>query len=462
VINNSQLFQVWQTVIQSRPDLTLEAVSALYSETKNPDEGTNFNRHFTLLEAPSVIAASQVASFLVNNLEQASLYRQRIDSIFSSLLLQPFSKVVFLPGSHKLANGDVLKAQIHLLPPKERRKIAIFCSSINRAECDILSSSYGCQWVGGVEGYKLLDRMILAAYFCILYCNPSELIWWSAPSELTFLFTLFTNIFRYEKPGQSLPLRSWATVKHHASFSLDYLDCIYTTLPSIQKSSTGGQEIKKLSTFMYSYASLLPSPDKKKIHSLEPLYNLKEQGFMLVSSVSRPEKTDFMDYIQVLSQILAENQKVIVLLFGRQVTKSQQALLKLYPKQCMHCGWRSDVIEILSLLDLFLDPFPFGAGMTMASAAAQGIPIISTADYVDQSPSTISILWQSVTDDTVTMSSNLRELLFGPRGTYAQRALNLLGDLSNATATIIEMQQLCKTILSDPSSQLSLFDDSNL
>ena len=77
----------------------------------------------------------------------------------------------------------------------------------------------------------------------------------------------------------------------------------------------------------------------------------------------------------------------------------------------------------------FLDPFPFGAGMTFASAAYQKIPIVSTSDYVTVSPSSISILFHRYKSGAVKFSSKaIVHGLFGSSSSLAERAIGCLNN----------------------------------
>ena len=151
---------------------------------------------------------------------------------------------------------------------------------------------------------------------------------------------------------------------------------------------------------------------------------------MLFSSASRLEKTSNNQYLSVVRKILDSAAKSCVVCFGKKLPPEYITLVEKYGKQrFIFAGWLSPnaTVKVIGMLDLFLDPFPFGAGMTFASAAYQKIPIISTSDYVAVSPSSISILYYYYKSGAVTfLSETIVQALFGSSSSLAARAVHYL------------------------------------
>ena len=127
--------------------------------------------------------------------------------------------------------------------------------------------------------------------------------------------------------------------------------------------------------------------------NLKIINYLRKQGCHILSSVSRAEKTDDQTYIDVLQSILSYNKKTVILIFGKNLPDSSKQLVnKFSNKRVLYLGWVNNIIPYINSIDIFLDPFPFGAGMTFVAASALNKPCISTDRFVNSSPSTISIL----------------------------------------------------------------------
>jgi len=120
-------------------------------------------------------------------------------------------------------------------------------------------------------------------------------------------------------------------------------------------------------------------------------------------------------------------------------------------------GWLTSAatVKIIGILDLFLDPFPFGAGMTFASAGYQGVPIVSTRDYVATSPSTISILYYYYSTGHLKFKNQLLEKnLFAASSGMAQKCLDVLDKKDMFHASSQELRCVVQNILMDSSSSV--------
>lgn len=441
-------------------DILARELTDYHKYAKNPDTGENFRRFYRHIEPLHTFLANKAAEeWSLETSGSGLLIRQRIsfysESLGVELFFRKFNKIAVLKGTIDLAHGDVLKTQIKNLLTNEKSSVGIVFIDYSRPEQlsidkDLLNG-LNCLFLGGVKNLK--DRYLLIAYGIASVDGPpnsKEIIWWGIPFGMIFVF----NLSRLMLLGGNIPLqagneqkayvfsRSLLTVKHHFSFSNRYVDRIYTSTPLVG----GFEEIArpKLIQFkpsFYGEDELQGSSadlSLKESEIISRLGDLKSGGALLVSSASRVEKTDNKKYLSTVEAILEANSTYCFLCFGKRLTPEYQHIMHKYGhNRIIFVGWLSPsaTVNIIGMLDLFLDPFPFGAGMTFASAAYQKIPIISTSEYVTISPSSISIIFSYYKSGLVKFKSQqLADNLFSPSSSIAERAINIMNRSSEVCA----------------------------
>lgn len=400
-------------------------------------------------------AAEQCADYLQANPSQIQEYLKITDSE----TLKKYRKYILLPGHHNLANGDVLKAQLSLLASDEKEKILIIGLGLTDQDSKDLSRQIGVDCIS-FAGLSNIQKLVAVAINALNSRSIQEIVWWSAPTTLTHVFHLYTTMHNRGFGQKNRAICSWATVKHHSYFSSAYLDRIYTLLPKLQIDNfLGFEDIKVISPYMYQDEILNSINLRHNKNSMlyTMLSDAKQDAKIIATSMSRPEKTDTPEFVAILEHLFDSHPELLFLAFGRSITATQSVLIRKYPKQFIHCGWKDDVIDLLSISDVFLDPIPFGAGMTMAAAAANSIPIISTKHYVSSSPSTISLLNQYIQDSNIKISQSLDHMIFGSISTYVARASEVIRNLNHLHDTVLEMKTLCHQCLSDDKAHHSMF-----
>ena len=301
-----------------------------------------------------------------------------------------------------------------------------------------------CLFLGGIKSLK--DRYILIA--CGI-ANDSgsphskEIIWWGIPFGMIFVFSLSRfirigaeSVQPKETSDREVFLRSLLTVKHHFSFSNKYVDKVYTSTPLVHGfEEIARPKIVQLSPSFYGKVELQGVHNqlsRVELGVIETIKRLKDSGALLFSSASRVDKTSNKRYLLAVEKILDSVEKSCLICFGKKLPSEYQNLVQKYGQdRLVYAGWLSPnaTVRIIGMLSLFLDPFPFGAGMTFASAAYQKVPIVSTSDYVAVSPSSISILFHCYKSGAVKFSSKaVLHGLFGSSSSLAERAIGCLNN----------------------------------
>ena len=109
---------------------------------------------------------------------------------------------------------------------------------------------------------------------------------------------------------------------------------------------------------------------------IDTIQRLKESGALLFSSASRLDKTSNKQYLLAVEKILDDVGKSCLICFGKKLPSEYHNFAQKYGEErVVFAGWLSSnaTVRIIGMLNLFLDPFPFGAGMTFASAAYQKV-----------------------------------------------------------------------------------------
>ena len=419
---------------------------------KNPDTGENFRRFYRHLEPLHYSLSRNSAKELLNGQgDPGHLIQERISAYAKDVNLELFfgkcRKIAVLKGTIDLAHGEVLKTQLRNLSIEERASVGVvfldYSSSKTFPAYKGLLNDLNCLYLGNIKNLK--DRYMLLAYGIASasgVVHSKEIVWWGIPFGMIFVFNLSKLISfgrddfaqRGDVPNGHTFIRSLLTVKHHFSFSSKYVDKIYTSTPLVH----GFEEIDcpKLVQFKPSFygenglkgsSSLLT---RKELEIIGRLNELKDSGGLLISSASRVDKTSNERYLSVVKTILDCASQSCIICFGKEFPAEYQDLMSRYGKnRVVFVGWLSPnaTVRIIGLLDLFLDSFPFGAGMTFVSAAYQKIPIISTSKYVTGSPSSISILFYYYKTGLVNIvSERVVDNLFGTLSSIVDRVITCL------------------------------------
>ncbi len=112
-------------------------------------------------------------------------------------------------------------------------------------------------------------------------------------------------------------------------------------------------------------------------------YNRSDFGIpersVVILCAGRPEKLKDHEYWTALFRLLREHLDVFLVVVGlAEEPPFLPAMIKPDVKErFLRFGWRTDYIKILGLVDILVDTFPSGGGITLFDAMALGKPVIS-------------------------------------------------------------------------------------
>lgn len=417
---------------------------------KDPDSGASFRRFYSCMEPlhlAMATSASQQYSINVNTMPLSLYSKSRLRHVS----LPSNAKVVVLKGTIDLAHGDVLRKQILNLDTSGKRNLILLLIDYHQARADVLQKDLGCLCIGLHDSLSnassiLENRYLLIAEF--LLANRSKVtccFWWGIPFGMIFTFSLHNLLLSRLGLTKTLEL-SWVTVKHHFSWSESYLDSVYTSLPLVDGFDPPAPTIKYFKSSFYSRSLFDIDTATSNLTGnphYERLSGMRSSGKFLMTSASRSEKTDNQQYISALRSILMNSENTALLVFGNKLSALTQSLIDEFSTdRVLFLGWASNIVPYMRYIDLFLDPFPFGAGMTFVAASMNSVPCISTGSFVHQSPSTISILKYLSINGMLALNEEMqRKYLFGSAKNYSNLALKMIQDIRAHCHTVHEYSQ---------------------
>jgi hypothetical protein len=455
--------------------ILISEINDYHQYAKQPDTGECFRRYYSQLEPLHSYLAYVTADCLLSE-SFGNSFTERIDKALRTFRVHNFfrvnHKIAVLKGTIDLAHGDVLIKQLRNLPSQCIKHTGLILIDYDAKTGLRLQEQLGINVLSLGSLPSLKDRYVLISFgiACAQYLSLNkEIIWWGIPFGMIFTYQLERLLHAKRLTTPSKPSleaqtfeKSYLTVKHHHSFSKLYLDNVYSSTPLVQGfSDLYKPQIRTFQPSFYSKETLSGNTlsfKQAELNLIRLLTSRKEQGIRLISSASRIEKTCDKDYLSVIRDILGSLQSAAIVCFGKKIPTEYKQLVKEYgPSRIIFAGWCSPAATayIIGLLDLFIDPFPFGAGMTFASAGYQEIPIVSTHEHVSSSPSSISILYSAYLNGAITLNSPaLANWLFSAPSLMVENSIEILTNRKSFSSECAELRSVIEKVFVSPSNSV--------
>lgn len=157
-----------------------------------------------------------------------------------------------------------------------------------------------------------------------------------------------------------------------------------------------------------------------------------DKDAILLGVLAREEKIFSLPYLAAVAEILESNPKTVFLWTGR---TEHAGIRKFFADRGLNhrtpwLGW-VNTATVAPALDLFLETFPFGCGMTSAQALAAGVPVVSFKDWSSVFGHHLEPLFsgRAGSDED---RAKVRKLFTGSRG---QDCFTLVPDVATYVAT---------------------------
>ena len=442
---------LWERALKGEVNSILEDEFNFYhSYCKNPDTGLRFRQFYSQVEPLYAFIATQ-------SIPEARSFIQKIK--FADSLLH-YENIIVYKGPLHYANGNVLKTQMKNISKTEADKTLIIFINYTPKESITLSKDLGVSCMGLATNTLSKNKHELFSIIGLLHYSHStniRLVWWCMPFGMIFTYTLIEELKKINFFKSSQIKKEFLGVKHRFTWSSCYLDKIhagYSCLEGYESQSNIDIEYHYLAN--YRESELVPSNTTTGLINgalAEQLKLLKKENYLILSSASRAEKTQDKDYLESLRKIFKCKNKIALVYFCKEDEDQSfhafyKELAKINNNVVINAGWSKNIVDFISYIDIFLDPYPFGAGLTFASAALQLKPCISTTTFVHTSPSAISrIKFHHLRNDISIDNEFLSKYLFLDSSKYADSACDLIDSLRNGDKNIIRYCEQLKTAI---------------
>ncbi|MEO5694459.1 MAG: hypothetical protein ABIQ72_15125 [Usitatibacter sp.] len=242
----------------------------------------------------------------------------------------------------------------------------------------------GAPHTGMVERMKWLrGRIDALGYACA--------VWVSLPIAATFLFAM-----------RVAPVQIFWSLKHHP-----------VRLPEIDGYITYGSWGEREKTFHGQVWQVAPVPLALDPRVVTPGaradIRAKYPHRILLGSLAREEKIDSRPFLEAVATILEHNPDAGYLWTGRNFHPGIAAFFagRGLAQRAHFVGW-VDTAVYAAALDLFLETFPFGCGITGYQALAAGVPLVS---YLEENTVFGMQYWSDVMERGGSKATVSRELL---------------------------------------------------
>ena len=320
------------------------------------------------------------------------------------------SRLFVIKGTIDLAHTNVFLNHLKAAQESSKNISALILIDYPQSFAKEFSARYKISCFGLRDyGNLLIEKYLLTAALAIKLQknNPSrslKICWWGIAFGMAFTYAI---IKKFDKKIYT----SFGTVKYCFEFSPLIVDKLLTCTPwlipgkkkdSIPPSFKGG----------YYNKEELNASDKSQVsfskyNALKQLIKvLKKSNYFITSGLSREEKISSR-HLKELDQLLLENSNVVYFLLSPSNAKLDLASILVQLKQqdsssrIIRIPWLQpqSVPSLCQNLDVFIDPAPFGAGMTACMAFASNVPTLSCQDTFE-TPSTMTSIHNYLCNQT--------------------------------------------------------------
>ncbi len=441
---------LWQLALSDdiEPILNHE-ISSYHKYCKNPDTGNRYRQFYSQLEP---LHYESARNFFEKKL------KSNYFSIRKSCKINHYSIFITLKGTIELAHGEVLKRQLQLLSDEEKLKVVVIMINYNAEIANKISVELGIKCVG----IYAENRNLISSYLNVVMLLTSSsarrirVIWWGIPFGMIFTYTLLAMLQSEGYLFDQRITKEFVTVKHKYSWNPAFLDLIHTGYSIVEGfEDPSPVKIKYSALSAYRKEDMLPQQNTEFTESslVQKILSLKRNGYIVLTSASRDEKIINKNHFDLLRSIFESAEGIIYLSFS--VNNNFKNLFKKNfafsnSNGIVNVGWVNNVVDYIGLCDLFVDPIPFGAGMTFVSAALQSKVCLSTSQYVHKSPSTIARINYYYNKRALNIDDKLVETyLLGPVSSYGGNIVQAINKLRNSNDEIREYASLLRAAVEE-------------
>ena len=310
------------------------------------------------------------------------------------------SQIFVIKGTIDLAHGNVFFNHLKNANQASKDNCALILIDYPQDFANKLGFKHKITCFGLEDCGKLLvERYLAIAALAIkLQKNNSsktlKICWWGIAFGMAFTYALI-------KRSCKEIYTTFGTVKYSFEFSPLIVDSLLTATPWLIPGKETSNIAPSFRGGYYNRDELLTSHQSQihfsKYKELNLLIKfLKANNFIICSGLSRKEKIS-SEHMLEIKNLLSSNAKAVYFLLCHKSSKIDISKIVNNLNQQDPCyriisiPWLDpqSVPSLCECLDIFIDPTPFGAGMTACMAFASNIPILSCQDTFN-TPSTMT------------------------------------------------------------------------
>lgn len=300
---------------------------------------------------------------------------------------------------------------------------------------------------------SILDKLTWLRQHCTAEAIKG-LVWLSAPVWMTTAFSM-----------RIAEVQIWWAMKYH-SISLPEID-MYVSSLSFKRTQ------HKFGNLWHTGRLQITRPPKPKAAEKARTIRSAFTEKVVLGSLGREEKLSNPEFLAVVIELLRANPETVYLWTGRKELDSikRQFIDHGVANQTRFVGW-VDTATYAQVLDIFLDPFPFGCGFTAIQSMAAGVPVIIAAATEDGTPNLDQLIWPLLSSDEVsakdrataqTIFYDKAEGLLYQRALdttdYIRRAQRLVSDAGYRQRVGASYQAFVSRMMSDPVESAAIFSE---
>jgi hypothetical protein len=281
----------------------------------------------------------------------------------------------------RLANTISLFEILNRLPEDEKKSTAVWILSPAPTPAEILQLKIqtNVEFICINQLSPFVSTFVLAHLLRASDCQELSICFWSVPLHLPFAFSVMRSLL-----PRSTKLCHFPT-KHGFCFREELID---THIGISSKSFNRRTDSHKIvPPLPYPATSLAPPQQYSQSEErlIESLQTLKSKGFLIVSSLCRWQKIDNDLFMSVVNEMLSRNAHIVYVSFIKDSDKADffrhaKNTHRLTSNRFLACPWMNRINSVVSLLDIYLDPFPLGGGYSLELAMRNSVATIIPVD----------------------------------------------------------------------------------
>jgi len=220
---------------------------------------------------------------------------------------------------------------------------------------------------GGVHTCNYFRAARWISHIVKSFANDQEsIVLFPSVLQISVWLSFFVKLFCYDKVSTAYVCMKLGLSNHYSVF--DYL--FRPMLRSTEKCPSIISE-----GLLYQGIAPVCVPQSGTSLAVKPK-NINDRDVLVIGSVDRSSKKKSPEYLQTISSILRSSNSQFLWTDGENEISSQ--LRDLFGDRIIFTGW-VDPLEAMRIIDIYVEPYPWGGGDMTYLSMAHGMPLVSVS-----------------------------------------------------------------------------------